>query len=368
MGPSTLKLLLSLVEQLDPEDEMSRSAHIFYDNAQNIYGRKTPIWSDLGVDLRGRSTIMRESFRSTTPVTELAVNVLHQLTKDAEHPDQKELLSLGLIERSERAGQEWLRVRYNQVHGPKPIFHDFDSRSEEIDRIAVHLKHLIQVDGISPNDICVIYNGKLAAQVLECSLRPRMDEIGVELSFQTSRSFERQPNTLVVTTPHSFKGYEAEVVLIPCVDQFVTGEGQILANSLYVAMTRARSLLAIYGSHTGSTASRRLMETMSDCVVMQHAAPTIDASSSIQDDLIDILKRIGPEHRPWLVNLWKSHQIHQEPILNDSGRIIADPLFWFEHNGFKWACFESGTAGNEAIAESLAAHLIRILRPGDEVL
>ena len=368
MGPSTLKLLLSLVEQLDPEDEMSRSAHIFYDNAQNIYGRKTPIWSDLGVDLRGRSTIMRESFRSTTPVTELAVNVLHQLTKNAEHPDQKELLSLGLIERSERSGQEWLRVRYNQVHGPKPIFQCFDQRSEEIDRIAVHLKHLIQVDGISPNDICVIYNGKQAAQVMESSLRPRMDEIGVELSFQTSRSFERQPNTLVVTTPHSFKGYEAEVVLIPCVDQFVTGEGQILANSLYVAMTRARSLLAIYGINTGSSASRLLMETMADCVAMQNAAPTIDASNSIQDDLIDILKRIGPEHRPWLVNLWKSHQIHQEPILNDSGRIIADPLFWFEHNGFKWACFESGTAGNEAIAESLAAHQIRILRPGDEVL
>jgi len=368
MGPSTLRLLLSLVEQMDPEDEMSRSAHIFYDNAQNIYGRKTPIWSDLGIDLRGRSTIMRESFRSTTPVTELAVNVLHQFTKDAENPDQKELLSLGLIERSERTGREWLRVRYNQVNGPKPIFHCFDQRSEEIDRIAAHLKHLIQVDGISPNDICVIYNGKLAAQVMESSLRPKMDEIGVELSFQTSRSFERQPNTLVVTTSNSFKGYESEVVLIPCIDQFVTGEGQILANSLYVAMTRARSLLAMYGIHTGSTASRLLMETIADCVAMQNAAPNIDASSSIQDDLIDILKRIGTKHRPWLVNLWKSHEIHQEPIMNDSGQIIADPLFWFEHDGLKWACFENGSADNEAFADSLVAHSIRILDAGNEVL
>ncbi len=364
MGPSTLKLLLSLVEPLDPEDELSRSAHIFYDNAQNIYGRKTPIWSDLGVDLRGRSTIMRESFRSTTPVTELAVNVLHQLTKDAENPDQKELLSLGLIERSERSGREWFRVRYNQVHGPKPIFHCFDQRSEESARISAHLKHLIQVDGISPNDICVIYNGQLAAQMIESILRPKLEEIGVELSFQTSRSFERQPNTLVVTTPHSFKGYESEVVLIPCVDQFVTGEGRILANSLYVAMTRARSLLAIYGTNTGSSASRSLLETIADCVALQNAPPNIDTSSSIQDDLIDILKRIGPEHRPWLVNLWKSHQIHQEPILNDSGQIVADPLFWFEHEGMKWACFENGSSGNAANADSLAAHRIQRLRPG----
>ena len=365
MGPSTLKLLLSLVEQLDPDDEMSRSAHIFYDNAQNVYGRKTPIWSDLGVDLRGRSTIMRESFRSTTPVTELAVNVLHQFTKDAENPDQKELLSLGLIERCERSGREWLRVRYNQVNGPKPIFHCFDQRSEEIDRIAAHLKHLIQVDGISPNDICVIYNGRLAAQLMESNLRPKLDEIGVELSFQTSRSFERQPNTLVVTTSHSFKGYESEVVLIPCVDQFVTGEGEILANSLYVAMTRARSLLAIYGIHTGSSASRLLMETMADCIVVQNAVPNIDGSNSIQDDLIDIMKRIGTQHRPWLVNLWKSHQIHQEPILNDIGQIIVDPLFWFEHEGMKWACFENDSAGNDGIADSLTANRIRILRSGD---
>ena len=364
MGPSTLKLLLSLVEQLDPEDEMSRSAHIFYDNAQNIYGRKTPTWSDLGIDLRGRSTIMRESFRSTTPVTELAVNVLHQLTKDTENPDQKELLSLGLIERSERSGREWLRVRYNQVHGPKPIFHCFDQQSEEVARIAAHLKHLIQVDGISPNDICLIYNGKQAAQLMESSLRPKLDEIGVELSFQTSRSFDRQSNTLVVTTSNSFKGYESEVVLIPCVDQFVSGEGQILANSLYVAMTRARSLLAIYGIRTGSTASRLLMETLGDCVAMQNAAPTIDAASSIQDDLIDILKRIGAQHRPWLVDLWKSHEIHQEPIINDSGQIIVEPLFWFEHDGMKRACFEGGFTVNDASADSLAAHRIRVLDAG----
>ena len=38
-------------------------------------------------------------------------------------------------------------------------------------------------------------------------------------------------------------------------DQFVTGDGQILASNLYVAMTRARSLLAIYGLSGGSAAS-----------------------------------------------------------------------------------------------------------------
>jgi len=39
----------------------------------------------------------------------------------------------------------------------------------------------------------------------------------------------KEPNTLLVTTSHSFKGYDAEIVLIPCADQYTTQGGQILA-------------------------------------------------------------------------------------------------------------------------------------------
>jgi hypothetical protein len=193
-----------------------------------------------------------------------------------------------------------------------------------------------------------------------------MEEIGVELSFQTSRSFERQPGTLVVTTSHSFKGYESEVVVIPCVDQFVTADGRVLASNLYVAMTRARSLLAVYGCSGGSLPSQRLIQAISDCIGRQNAAETVDAAASIQDDLTDLLKRIGAEHRSWLVNLWKAHTIHQEPIINDDGRIIVEPLFWLEHNGVKWACFWNA-AGDELFADACADSRIRILHPGDIV-
>ena len=62
LGPNTLKLLTALVEHGDPDDPKSRSVNIFYDNAQNIYGRSTPKWSEMGLDMRGRSTVMKESF------------------------------------------------------------------------------------------------------------------------------------------------------------------------------------------------------------------------------------------------------------------------------------------------------------------
>ena len=271
MGPATLRLLLSLIEQTDEEDANSRSAHIFYDNAQNVYNTKTPKWSEFGLDMRGRSTIMRESFRSTQPIMELAVNVLSRLSEANKRPDQQELLGLGLLESTQRNGEDWLCVQYNQIEGPKPIYHSFDNRGQEMASMASHLKYLIQQDGISPTDICLIYNGRVK-EVLHSKLSPALEQIGVELSFQTSRSFERQPNTLIATTAHSFKGYESEVVVIPCVDNYVAAEGKILENSLYVAMTRARSLLAIYGMKRGSEASRRIGETIGKCISIQSSA------------------------------------------------------------------------------------------------
>jgi superfamily I DNA/RNA helicase len=217
---------------------------------------------------------MRESFRSTTPITELAVNVLSRLSESSKRQDQRELLQLGLLEKIDRNGEEWLQVRYNQIDGPKPIYHRFENRSQEMASIASHLKHLILNDGISPTDICIIYNGRVQ-DVLQTQLAPALDEIGVELSFQRNRSFERQPNTLVATTAQSFKGYESEVVVIPCVDNYVASEGRILENSLYVAMTRARSLLAIYGLNRGSEASRKIGETISTCCSIQNTRPIV---------------------------------------------------------------------------------------------
>ncbi len=366
MGPSTLKLLLSLVEQTDPEDPNSRSAHIFYDNAQNIYGRKTPKWPQFGLDMRGRSSIMRESFRSTIPITELAVNVLHRLTPPDERQDQNELMKMGLIEKEERNGIEWLRVRFNQIQGPKPIFHSFQNRTAELDAIANHLKHLIQREDISPSDICLIYNSKSIVQLLETRLGPMMAEIGVELSVQTNRPYERRDNTLVVTTSHSYKGYESEVVMIPCVDQFVTGDGKILANNLYVAMTRARSLLAIYGLVHGSTASRQLCQTINDCVAAMNSTPNVEASTSAQDDLNDILDTIGIEHRDWLTELWQRFEIHQEPILATDGTILAEPIFWFEQGDKLMACFDNASDPKEQ-QPAFPGRRLTILKPGDKI-
>ena len=112
---------------------------------------------------------MRESFRSTKPITEFAVNVLSRLSKDDARKDQDELANLGLIEPITRDGQRWLDVRYNQIHGPSPIFQSFDSRNEEgsgcrhrfgvVDTQEQTAILLVDLEDLSrPND-CVIVKG-----------------------------------------------------------------------------------------------------------------------------------------------------------------------------------------------------------------
>jgi superfamily I DNA/RNA helicase len=266
MGPSTLRLLLSLVEPTNATDRNSRAAHIFYDNAQNIYRRKTPTWSDFGLDMRGRSTILRESFRSTRPILNLAVNVLNRLSPKRFREDLKELIELGLIESSPSRDSERLIVNYCDVEGPNPICRFSTTREEEIQIIGEHLKHLIVTEEIEAKEICLLYIGEDTAQRLLTTLSPQLREIGVELSWQRSQSIQRRPNTLLLTTPHSFKGFEAEIIVIPSVDQYVTNSGEILANALYVAMTRARSLLAIYGIDGGSPESQQLTRTIRTCI------------------------------------------------------------------------------------------------------
>lgn len=276
MGPNTLRLLLSLVEQSDNEDPNSRSAHIFYDNAQNVYKRRAPKWSDFGLDMRGRSTIMRESFRSTQQITEYAVNVLHRLVEKEELHDHKELVSLGLLNEVERGTEKWLKVNYNQVQGPLPRYRHFSDHGEVIQKLASDIRYLVTTEGIQPCDICILYNGKDVAEEIESQLTDKLNGLDVELSKQTNRSFERKANTIILTTSQSFKGYESEVVLIPFAERFAISSGEVLAASLYVALTRARSLLAIYTSDDALAAGSRLRGVLRECSDLLAMPPDVE--------------------------------------------------------------------------------------------
>ncbi len=205
MGPNTLKLLTALTRQTNIYDSNSRSVHIFYDNAQNIYDRAVPKWSELGLDMRGRSSVMKESFRSTKPITEFALNVLCQLQPQTNNQDYKELLARGLLEQVTKNGMTWWNVRFNQVDGPKPEFRKYETVDKEFVAIAEYCRQLIRDEGVKPADITIIYNSKFIRARLEQIVAPVLEEFGVSLSVQTNQSFQRNASTILPRRPHPSK-------------------------------------------------------------------------------------------------------------------------------------------------------------------
>ena len=111
----------------------------------------------------------------------------------------------------------------------------------------------------------------------------------------------------------------------------MTGERVILANNIYVAMTRARSLLAIYGTRNSSPATLQIFDTLNRCIELLNSNAEAVFERSELDDFNDLLAEIGVEHQKWLRQLWKRFEIKREPILDVSGKVLAQPLFWFKH-------------------------------------
>lgn len=366
MGPSTLKMLTAIVKRADAADENSRSVNIFYDNAQNIYGRGTPAWSELGLDMRGRSTVMKESFRSTKPITEFALNVLYRLQPPENNPDHKELVTRGLIERTERNGSEWWSVRFNQIDGPKPTFRQYADLDQEFQAIGKYCRELIEVEGVQPSDICLLYNNDYVKYRLENDVAPALRDLKVDLTVQNNKPFERGHNIVIASTSASYKGYDSEVVIIPAVDYYRAKDKGLLPNNLYVAMTRARSILTLFSHRSNNRDAKQLFGVIDACLDNLHERPKIESDISPQDDLVDLLDIIGHEHRKWLMTLWGRHKISQEPLLTQSGELIAEPLFWFKAGDITYACFGK-TEPRQRVLQRLEDFDIRLLSIGQEV-
>jgi hypothetical protein len=367
MGPNTLRLLSALVEPADPADLKGRAVNIFYDNAQNIYGRGTPRWSEMGLDMRGRSTVMKESFRSTRPITEYALNVLYRLQPPDADPDHKELVERGLVEQTQAAAGPWWNVRFNQVEGPAPLFRKFASLDDQIDAVGKQVVRWVREEGVRPGDICILYNGKNIRWRLEQHVAPMLREAVSSLTFVGEQGWSRSDDAVLASTSHSYKGFESEVVVIAGVEQFMAKEKGILANNLYVAMTRARSVLAVYAYARKSPDenTQRLLTTLQKCLDALLERPKVEREISNLDDFEDVLARLGSGHRSWLEKLWKTYRIEQEPILADDGEILAEPLFWFKEDDRVFACFGDEEPGTSTL-HNLEDNGVEVIPPGQE--
>lgn len=283
---------------------------------------------------------MKESFRSTRPITEYALNVLYRLQPPAGDPDHAELVRLGLIEEGIRDGLPWWHVRFNRVDGPMPEFRSFNRLEKQVNAVAQQLLEWIRDHGVKPCDITIVCNDRSFQEQLQAAAGDKLDSHKCSVIVDPKTSWRRDERTVVISTAASYKGFEAEIVVVAGVERFI-GDKRILANTLYVAMTRARSVLAIfaYQQEKPKPQAVTIINALEQCWNTMMQSPPVEGEFSRIDEYENLVERIGKEHADWLAKIWRANDVRQEPLVSADGERLGDPLFWFDGDGRRFACF-----------------------------
>ena len=75
-----------------------------------------------------------------------------------------------------------------------------------------------------------------------------------------------------------------------------------------------------------------IVDSIGQCVEQLNATPGVDFEISQHDMLNDLLEQVGEQHRRWLRNRWKRIKLQFEPIIEETGCVVAQPLFWIQLN------------------------------------
>lgn len=236
---------------------------IFYDDAQNLYGRRRPTWADLGIPIvGGRSHVMDEARRNPRWVIEPAFNVLigtHATTSRSvgtrDFADLDSLRRKNLIE--ERAdGHVGIRFAGREGEQP-PILHLLKTTQEEDQHLASRCRELLESEQLQPHQMIVITCTRQRSEQIAAVLARALAEMGgayaairVRCPFAEGEKDQHgiQPGAISVSTVASLKGYDAPYVIVAGANLFpATTEGRA---GFYVGCTRARHWLEVTASGT----------------------------------------------------------------------------------------------------------------------
>ncbi|MDZ7788156.1 MAG: NERD domain-containing protein/DEAD/DEAH box helicase [Halofilum sp. (in: g-proteobacteria)] len=230
--PHWLKLVVQMV------DPKTHSLLVLYDDAQSIYRRGESFsFSSVGIQARGRTTILRINYRNTQEILDLATKFARDLLT-AEQADE-DGIPLVVPETAGRGGSQ-------------PLVVELPDWREELAYMARHLRELHE-SGIAWRDMAVLHRRTKSARPIADAL----EAAGIpqeSLATKSKRSaFDANTETVKVLTMHSSKGLEFRAVAIPGINRMPREEEDPTeeARVLYVGMTRAMDHLLVTGHAAG---------------------------------------------------------------------------------------------------------------------
>ncbi|MCY1198428.1 hypothetical protein D9M68_134910 [compost metagenome] len=128
-----------------------------------------------------------------------------------------------------------------ELVGPDVIWTAGDKPDAQADAVARRVNQWVQVEGLKSEDVAVLVAKRPKGVAYEL-LKQRVDVAGVEWAIET----HGREQSVLVDTVARFKGLEAQAVILWVGDEIVDEEQW---ETIYVGTTRAKSLLAVVGTH-----------------------------------------------------------------------------------------------------------------------
>ena len=241
-----------LMEMLRPGNKGEKNLIIFYDDAQNLYGRRRPVWKDLGikVDVGRRSKFLATCHRNTKETLDFAFNMLMgtcngkgvKAVNMASFADVSNLKQRRLVS----SEGDLYRVHFSSRSGEPVEVRGFRNRNDEMRWVYNKVLELIKKDKVLTEDILVLFPAKKMYDDLENALE-RLSLISgvIRPHGQDKDSFPFLPDYLTMSTIHSAKGLGAPVVFLIGVDRCQNDDRGRAA--FYVGATRAKIKLFVTG-------------------------------------------------------------------------------------------------------------------------
>lgn len=254
------------------EDTPNASATFLYDVTQSIY---TESWlgsgqsfNSLGIDIKGRSKILKKNYRTTYEIQEAAQS---------------------LLKRSEYITQEIEPTLINRS-GTRPYWahrESFDQQADYIcDVIKSHSEHF------ELKDIIVAVRTKKEVYEINRTLNKK----GIRSGVLSSHDNSLRKNQVRVMTIHSSKGLESEVMIIPNLNQgafpLLDGNRQQVSQEiklLYVGMTRASKHLYLTSFGTPS----RFLKMIDPATLYKVDTDNYGEYKAVEDPIIDKMRNVN---------------------------------------------------------------------------
>lgn len=214
-------------------EEHPNDIFVVGDSHQRIY-RNHPTLSKCGINVRGRSSILKINYRTTEEIRKHAFALLNGISFD----DLDDEVDLG-------------DKCQSLTHGEKPVITNFNNANEEFEFIAQEIKSL-KANGVELTDICVVARTKKLVE----DYIALFTKVGIRsYAIKRNKADDRNFDGLRVATMHRVKGLEFKYVFIVAVNNRILplpsainktdaiSELESITSEkclLYVAMTRAQ--------------------------------------------------------------------------------------------------------------------------------